>query len=76
MSTFSKGEKVSFDMKKQGFAPHWASQNEEKMRATIKYFFIKHNHNIGGRYSIFSEVCMVPAYLMGLNPYKIKKKWY
>ena len=38
------------------------------------YFFIKHNHNIGGRYSIFSEVGMVPAYLMGLNPYKIKKK--
>ena len=38
------------------------------------FFFIKHNPHIGGRYSIFSEVGMVPAYLMGLNPYKIKKK--
>ena len=38
------------------------------------YFFIKHNENIGGRYSVFSEVGMVPAYLMGLSPYKIKKK--
>ena len=37
------------------------------------FFFIKHNPHIGGRYSIFSEVGMVPAYLMGLNPYKIKK---
>ena len=38
------------------------------------FFFIKHNENIGGRYSVFSEVGMVPAYLMGLSPYKIKKK--
>ena len=38
------------------------------------FFFIKHNNNIGGRYSIFSEAGMVPAYLMGLNPFKIKKK--
>ena len=38
------------------------------------FFFIKHNPNIGGRYSIFSEVGMVPAYLMGLSPFKIKKK--
>ncbi len=38
------------------------------------FCFIRHNPSIGGRYSIFSEVGMVPAYLMGLDPYKIKKK--
>ena len=40
------------------------------------FFFIKHNSNIGGRYSVFSEVGMVPAYLMGLSPLKIKKKLF
>ena len=40
------------------------------------FFFIKHNPNIGGRYSVFSEVGMVPAYLMGLSPLKIKKKLF
>ena len=35
--------------------------------------FIKHNHYIGGRYSIFSEVGMLPAYLMGLKPENFKK---
>ena len=38
------------------------------------FIFFKHNHNIGGRYSIFSEAGMVPAYLMGLNLKKFKKK--
>ena len=35
--------------------------------------FIKHHEKIGGRYSIFSEVGMLPAYFMGLNPDKFKK---
>tara|TARA_Y100000590_G_scaffold124749_1_gene142753 strand:+ start:5297 stop:6469 length:1173 start_codon:yes stop_codon:yes gene_type:complete len=35
--------------------------------------FIKHNQFIGGRYSIFSEVGMLPSYLMGLNPINFKK---
>jgi len=38
------------------------------------FTFIKHNHYIGGRFSIFSEAGMVPAYLMGLNPFNFKKK--
>ena len=38
-----------------------------------KFTFIKHNKLIGGRYSVFSEVGMLPAYLMGLNPSKFKK---
>ena len=31
------------------------------------------NPFIGGRYSVFSEVGMLPAYLMGLNPKNFKK---
>ncbi len=38
-----------------------------------KFTFIKHNPFIGGRYSVFSEVGMLPAYLMGLSPLKFKK---
>jgi len=37
------------------------------------FYFIKHNSFIGGRYSVFSEVGMLPAYLMGLNPKNFKK---
>ncbi len=33
----------------------------------MKLHFIEHKKNIGGRYSVLSEVGMVPAYLMGLN---------
>ncbi|MDA8771387.1 glucose-6-phosphate isomerase, partial [Candidatus Pelagibacter bacterium] len=36
-------------------------------------FHIEHKNYIGGRYSVLSEVGMVPAYLMGLNLYKIRK---
>ena len=37
------------------------------------YNFVKHNPFIGGRYSVFSEVGMLPAYLMGLNTKNFKK---
>ncbi len=36
-------------------------------------FFIEHKNFIGGRYSVLSEVGLVPAYLMGLNIFKIRK---
>lgn len=35
-------------------------------------FFIEHNKNIGGRYSVLSEVGMLPAYLMGVNILKLR----
>ena len=35
--------------------------------------FVKHNAHLGGRYSVFSEVSMLPAYLMGLVPKNFKK---
>ena len=37
-------------------------------------FFVEHNQNIGGRYSIFSDVGILPAYLMGLNIKKMRLK--
>ena len=41
----------------------------EKLKAEI----IHHNNYIGGRYSVLSEVGMLPAELMGLNPNKFKQ---
>ena len=40
----------------------------------LNLYYIEHKPNIGGRYSVLSEVGMVPAYLMGLDIYKIRKK--
>ncbi len=38
-----------------------------------KLFFIEHKNYVGGRYSVFSEVGLVPALLMGLNINKLRK---
>jgi glucose-6-phosphate isomerase len=35
-------------------------------------FYIEHKDYIGGRYSIFSEVGLIPAYLVGLNIFKFR----
>ena len=35
-------------------------------------FFIEHKKNIGGRYSVLSEVGIIPAYLMGVNIFKLR----
>ncbi len=39
----------------------------------LNLFFIEHKNYIGGRFSVLSEVGMVPAYLMGINVNKIRK---
>jgi len=41
----------------------------EKLKAEI----VHHNNFIGGRYSVLSEVGMLPAELMGLNSAKFKQ---
>ncbi len=38
-----------------------------------KLFFIEHKNFIGGRYSVLSEVGIVPAFLMGANVKKLRK---
>tara|TARA_E500000178_G_C17007537_1_gene748901 strand:- start:225 stop:1442 length:1218 start_codon:yes stop_codon:yes gene_type:complete len=35
-------------------------------------FHVEHKKNIGGRYSVLSEVGIIPAYLMGLNIIKLR----
>ena len=39
----------------------------------MKIFHIEHKNYIGGRYSVFSEVGLVPAYLMGVDILKLRK---
>ena len=39
----------------------------------MKLFFIAHKKYIGGRYSVLSEVGLVPAYLMGINILKLRE---
>ena len=39
----------------------------------MELFYIEHRKYIGGRYSILSEVGMIPAYLMGLNINNFRK---
>ena len=36
-------------------------------------FFIEHKNYIGGRYSVLSEVGLIPAYFMGLNIFNLRK---
>ena len=38
-----------------------------------KLFHIEHKSYIGGRYSVLSEVGLVPAYLMGVNVLRLRK---
>ena len=39
----------------------------------MKLFFIEHKKYIGGRFSVLSEVGIVPAYLMGIDIKKLRK---
>jgi glucose-6-phosphate isomerase len=36
-------------------------------------FYVEHKSYISGRYSVLSEVGIIPAYLMGLNIFKLRK---
>ncbi|MGL3828243.1 glucose-6-phosphate isomerase [Candidatus Pelagibacter communis] len=44
-----------------------------KFASKLKADIVYHNDYIGGRYSVLSEVGMLPAELMGLNPNKFKR---
>ena len=39
----------------------------------FNFYYIEHKNFIGGRYSVLSEVGIVPAYLMGVNINKLRK---
>ena len=36
-------------------------------------YYIEHSNFLGGRYSVLSEVGIIPAYFMGINPNNIRK---
>ena len=50
------------------------NSNLFKFAKKNKVKIIEHSSEIGGRYSVFSDVGMLPAYLMGLKPSNFKKK--
>ena len=64
-SFFKKSNVIVISENKNNILSGFAKNNGFK--------FISHNPFIGGRYSVFSEVGMLPAYLMGLEPKKFKK---
>ena len=64
-SFFKKSNVIVISENKNNILSGFAKNNGFK--------FVSHNPFIGGRYSVFSEVGMLPAYLMGLEPKKFKK---
>ena len=64
-SLSKKSKNVFITENKNNYLVNFAN----KLRADIVY----HNNFIGGRYSVLSEVGMLPAELMGLDPYKFKR---
>lgn len=40
----------------------------------LNLFYVEHKNYIGGRYSVLSEVGIIPAYLMGINISKLRSK--
>ena len=60
-----KDTNIFITEKKKSYLYHLA----EKLKAEI----IHHNNYIGGRYSVLSEVGMLPAELMGLNASKFRQ---
>ena len=40
----------------------------------LNLFYVEHNSHIGGRYSVLSEVGIIPAYLMGVNINRLRSK--
>ena len=62
----SKSQKNIFITKKK---KSYLMNLAKKLKSEIVY----HNNFIGGRYSVLSEVGMLPAQLMGLNPNKFRR---
>ena len=62
-----------FSSKKKLFITENKNNYLRRLAYKLKAEIIEHNNYIGGRYSVLSEVGMVPAELMGLNSNKFKK---
>ena len=44
------------------------------LKKKFNLFYVEHKNFIGGRYSVLSEVGIIPAYLMGKNIYKLRSE--
>ncbi len=62
-----------FSSKKKLFITENKNNYLRKLAYELKAEIIEHNNFVGGRYSVLSEVGMLPAELMGLNSNKFKK---
>ena len=62
-----------FSSKKKLFITENKNNYLRKLAYKLKAEIIEHNNFVGGRYSVLSEVGMLPAELMGLNSNKFKK---
>ena len=63
---------VTFVEKYEGVLPI-LKKNLNNLKSEINYEVVDHNNYIGGRYSVLSEVGMLPAELMGLNYKKFRQ---
>ena len=45
-----------------------------RLSKKLNLFYVKHKNYIGGRYSVLSDVGILPSYLMGLNILKLRSK--
>ena len=43
-----------------------------KLSKKYNLFYIEHKQTVGGRYSVLSEVGIIPSYLMGININKLR----
>ena len=51
-------------------------RKDSALYSLVKKFnlnFVEHKNHIGGRYSVLSEVGIIPSYLMGLNILNLRK---
>ena len=40
----------------------------------LNLYFVEHKNYVGGRYSVLSDTGIIPAYLMGINIFKLRSK--
>ena len=65
----------NFKTKQQKYNNYFRKKNNflYKTSKKMNLYFIEHKHYIGGRYSVLSEVGLVPAFMMGINIIKLRK---
>ena len=73
LETISNSNLLINNSKKNIFITENKKSYLSELANKLKSEIIYHNNYIGGRYSVLSEVGMLPAELMGLNPKKFRR---